>query len=44
MSHAIHAHIGRDHYRMDIRTSGEHALTLIADEPVNDGPLIQGNK
>ena len=37
MSHAIHARIGRDKYRMDIRTLDGPALTLIADEPVDAG-------
>lgn len=34
MSHSINAHIGRDHYRMEIRTDTH---TLIADEPASNG-------
>ncbi len=37
MSHAIHANIGRDKYRMTIRTKDGPPLTLIADEPVDAG-------
>ena len=34
MPHTINAHIGRDHYRMEIRTATN---LLIADEPVDNG-------
>lgn len=34
MSHTIDAHIGRDHYRTEIRTDTH---TLIADEPPSNG-------
>ncbi|MEO7081775.1 MAG: OsmC family protein [Flavobacteriales bacterium] len=34
MSHSIDAHIGRDHYRMEIRTDTH---MLIADEPTSNG-------
>lgn len=34
MSHSIDAHIGRDHYRTEIRTASH---TLIADEPEQNG-------
>jgi putative redox protein len=34
MSHTIQAHIGRDHYRVEIRTA---AHTLVADEPESNG-------
>lgn len=39
MSHSIDAHIGRDHYRTEIRTATN---TIIADEPVDNGGMGLG--
>lgn len=39
MSHMTHTHIGRDHYRMEVRTA---TLKLIADEPATNGGTGQG--
>jgi putative redox protein len=39
MNHSAHTHIGRDHYRMEVRTA---TLKLIADEPASNGGTGQG--
>jgi putative redox protein len=39
MNHTTHTHIGRDHYRMEVRTAN---LLLIADEPTDNGGTGQG--
>ena len=39
MSHSIDAHIGRDHYRTEIRTATN---SIIADEPVDNGGMGLG--
>lgn len=39
MNSTTHAHIGRDHYRMEVRTA---TLKLIADEPTDNGGTGQG--
>lgn len=39
MDFTTHAHIGRDHYRTEIRTA---TLELIADEPAGNGGTGQG--
>ena len=39
MNYSTHTHIGRDHYRMEVRTA---TLKLIADEPADNGGTGQG--
>lgn len=39
MSHSIDAHIGRDHYRVEIRAATN---SIIADEPVENGGMGLG--
>ncbi|MGV9013084.1 MAG: OsmC family protein [Flavobacteriales bacterium] len=39
MNYTTHTHIGRDHYRMEVRTA---TLKLIADEPADSGGTGQG--
>ena len=39
MNHSTHTHIGRDHYRMEVRNA---TLTVIADEPADNGGTGQG--
>lgn len=39
MNYTTHTHIGRDHYRMEVRTA---TLKLIADEPAESGGTGQG--
>ena len=39
MNYTTHTHIGRDHYRMEVRTA---TLKLIADEPADNGGTGQG--
>jgi len=39
MNYGTHTHIGRDHYRMVVRTA---TLKLIADEPADNGGTGQG--
>ncbi len=39
MNYSTHTHIGRDHYRMEVRTA---TLKIIADEPADNGGTGQG--
>ncbi|MFZ1618847.1 MAG: OsmC family protein [Flavobacteriales bacterium] len=39
MNSTTHTHIGRDHYRMEVRTA---TLKVIADEPAENGGTGQG--